>query len=401
MGFLKNLFSRKIEYDDDYFDYDSEYENPDWDRTDKREPIDLSDVNMMEDYIRNCLSQISDASKEMDRLTKEYDAVSCQLKDLEEVEEIPVKDKAKIETLANDIRRLRKEHDAYVLKESAMTDREYKLVESIEDDIAEAVKKLEKEEDLRKRIKQDLRRLDREKHAYTYRKSELEQGLANLRGTAFVALGAAAVLVVILILLQTILKLDVTLGYFGAAMLLSIALTFIFVKFKDDTLEKVRVSNTINGLILLENKVKIRYVNNKNLLDYMCLKYGVNDSDELDDLHDRFLQEREQREQFKATEKSLDSSQKQLMQLLRRLRINDPEIWIHQLSAIFKPEDAEKIRRDLVVQRQSLRKRMDYNRDVVAGGAKAEIELLAKEYPEYTNEILDMVSRYEEKYPMS
>ena len=288
MGFLKNLFSRKIEYDDDYFDYDSEYENPDWDRTDKREPIDLSDVNMMEDYVRNCLSQISEASKEMDRLTKEYDAVSCQLKDLEEVEEIPVKDKAKIETLANDIRRLRKEHDAYVLKESAMTDREYKLVESIEDDIAEAVKKLEKEEDLRKRIKQDLRRLDREKHAYTYRKSELEQGLANLRGTAFVALGAAAVLVVILILLQTILKLDVTLGYFGAAMLLSIALTFIFVKFKDDTLEKVRVSNTINGLILLENKVKIRYVNNKNLLDYLYTKYDVPDAWTLRDLYDRF-----------------------------------------------------------------------------------------------------------------
>ena len=148
MGFLKNLFNRKIEYDDDSFDYDSEYDNPEWDRTDKREPIDLNDVNMMEEYVRNCLSQIADASKEMDRLTKEYDAVSCQLKDLEEVEEIPVKDRAKIETLANDIRRLRKEHDAYVLKESAMTDREYKLVESIEDDIAEAVEKLEKEDEL-------------------------------------------------------------------------------------------------------------------------------------------------------------------------------------------------------------------------------------------------------------
>ena len=108
MGFLKNLFNRKIEYDDDYFDYDSEYENPEWDRTDKREPLDLSDINIMEDYVRNCLSQIREASSEMDRLTKEYDAVSCQLKDLEEVEEIPVKDKAKIETLANDIRRLRK-----------------------------------------------------------------------------------------------------------------------------------------------------------------------------------------------------------------------------------------------------------------------------------------------------
>ncbi|MBP5624170.1 MAG: hypothetical protein J6X36_04820, partial [Lachnospiraceae bacterium] len=386
MGFLKNLFSRKIEYDDDYFDYDSEYENPDWDRTDKREPIDLNDVNMMEDYVRNCLSQISDASKEMDRLTKEYDAVSCQLKDLEEVEEIPVKDKAKIETLANDIRRLRKEHDAYVLKESAMTDREYKLVESIEDDIAEAVKKLEEEEDLRKRIKQDLRRLDREKHAYTYRKSELEQGLANLRGTAFVALGAAAVLVVILILLQTILKLDVTLGYFGAAMLLSIALTFIFVKFKDDTLEKVRVSNTINGLILLENKVKIRYVNNKNLLDYLYTKYDVPDAWTLRDLYDRFEKERSARERFQKNEKIYQEQLAGLVRELRKFNISDPEVWIHQVDAIIDPKEMVETRHGLIMRRQKLRKQMEYNQDL-ASEASESVKHVIEEHPKYRDKI--------------
>jgi hypothetical protein len=398
MGFLKNLFSRKIEYDDDYFDYDSEYENPDWDRTDKREPIDLSDVNMMEDYIRNCLSQISDASKEMDRLTKEYDAVSCQLKDLEEVEEIPVKDKAKIETLANDIRRLRKEHDAYVLKESAMTDREYKLVESIEDDIAEAVKKLEKEEDLRKRIKQDLRRLDREKHAYTYRKSELEQGLANLRGTAFVALGAAAVLVVILILLQTILKLDVTLGYFGAAMLLSIALTFIFVKFKDDTLEKVRVSNTINGLILLENKVKIRYVNNKNLLDYLYTKYDVPDAWTLRDLYDRFEKERSARERFQKNEKIYQEQLAGLVRELRKFNISDPEVWIHQVDAIIDPKEMVETRHGLIMRRQKLRKQMEYNQDL-ASEASESVKHVIEEHPKYRDKILELINLYEEGEP--
>ncbi len=398
MGFLKNLFSRKIEYDDDYFDYDSEYENPDWDRTDKREPIDLSDVNMMEDYVRNCLSQISDASKEMDRLTKEYDAVSCQLKDLEEVEEIPVKDKAKIETLANDIRRLRKEHDAYVLKESAMTDREYKLVESIEDDIAEAVKKLEKEEDLRKRIKQDLRRLDREKHAYTYRKSELEQGLANLRGTAFVALGAAAVLVVILILLQTILKLDVTLGYFGAAMLLSIALTFIFVKFKDDTLEKVRVSNTINGLILLENKVKIRYVNNKNLLDYLYTKYDVPDAWTLRDLYDRFEKERSARERFQKNEKIYQEQLAGLVRELRKFNISDPEVWIHQVDAIIDPKEMVETRHGLIMRRQKLRKQMEYNQDL-ASEASESVKHVIEEHPKYRDKILELINLYEEGEP--
>lgn len=398
MGFLKNLFSRKIEYDDDYFDYDSEYENPDWDRTDKREPIDLSDVNMMEDYVRNCLSQISDASKEMDRLTKEYDAVSCQLKDLEEVEEIPVKDKAKIETLANDIRRLRKEHDAYVLKESAMTDREYKLVESIEDDIAEAVKKLEKEEDLRKRIKQDLRRLDREKHAYTYRKSELEQGLANLRGTAFVALGAAAVLVVILILLQTILKLDVTLGYFGAAMLLSIALTFIFVKFKDDTLEKVRVSNTINGLILLENKVKIRYVNNKNLLDYLYTKYDVPDAWTLRDLYDRFEKERSARERFQKNEKIYQEQLAGLVRELRKFNVSDPEVWIHQVDAIIDPKEMVETRHGLIMRRQKLRKQMEYNQDL-ASEASESVKHVIEEHPKYRDKILELINLYEEGEP--
>ena len=398
MGFLKNLFSRKIEYDNDYFDYDSEYENPDWDRTDKREPIDLSDVNMMEDYVRNCLSQISDASKEMDRLTKEYDAVSCQLKDLEEVEEIPVKDKAKIETLANDIRRLRKEHDAYVLKESAMTDREYKLVESIEDDIAEAVKKLEKEEDLRKRIKQDLRRLDREKHAYTYRKSELEQGLANLRGTAFVALGAAAVLVVILILLQTILKLDVTLGYFGAAMLLSIALTFIFVKFKDDTLEKVRVSNTINGLILLENKVKIRYVNNKNLLDYLYTKYDVPDAWTLRDLYDRFEKERSARERFQKNEKIYQEQLAGLVRELRKFNVSDPEVWIHQVDAIIDPKEMVETRHGLIMRRQKLRKQMEYNQDL-ASEASESVKHVIEEHPKYRDKILELINLYEEGEP--
>ena len=39
---------------------------------------------------------------------------------------------------------------------------------------------------------------------------------------------------------------------------------------------------------------------------------------------------------------------------------------------------------------------MEYNRDVVAGNAKLEIEDMARQYPKYTQEILDMVSRYED-----
>ncbi|MBO7333775.1 MAG: hypothetical protein J6U67_02670, partial [Lachnospiraceae bacterium] len=233
MGFLKNLFLGKTEYtDDDYFDYDAEYEDPDWDRmAGDREPLDLNDANVMEQYVRNCLEQMKAASGEMDRLNKEYDLVTGHLTDLEEVEEIPQVEKAQVVEIAKHIKQLRAEHDTYVLKESTMTDREYKLVESIEDEIVEAIKKLEEEEDYKKKVKADLKRVDKERHAYNYRKRELDQMIENSRGAALITMGAAAVLVVVLFLMNLFFKLNVSIGYYITIAALAVALTYIYVKY--------------------------------------------------------------------------------------------------------------------------------------------------------------------------
>ena len=84
--------------------------------------------------------------------------------------------------------------------------------------------------------------------------------------------------------------------------------------------------------------------------------------------------------------------------MLRHYRVKDPDIWIHQVEALLNHNEEVEIRHSLNVRRQSLRKRMEYNRDVVAGNAKLEIEDMARQYPKYTQEILDMVSKYEDKY---
>ena len=68
------------------------------------------------------------------------------------------------------------------------------------------------------------------------------------------------------------------------------------------------------------------------------------------------------------------------------------------MEALLDHNEEVEIRHSLNVRRQSLRKRMEYNRDVVAGNAKLEIEDMARQYPKYTQEILDMVSKYEDKY---
>jgi hypothetical protein len=148
---------------------------------------------------------------------------------------------------------------------------------------------------------------------------------------------------------------------------------------------------------MLQNQVKIRYVNNTNLIDYLCIKYGVNSAKELTTLYDKYLQEKKDREMVEDARKLLDTNQKDLVYMLRHYRVMDPDIWLHQVEALLDHNEEVEIRHYLNVQRSKLRKRMEYNRDIVAGNAKREIEDMAQQYPEYTQEILDMVSRYEDQ----
>ena len=397
MGFLKNLFLGKTEYtDDDYFDYDAEYEDPDWDRmAGDREPLDLNDANVMEQYVRNCLEQMKAASTEMDRLNREYDLVTGHLTDLEEVEEIPQVEKAQVVEIAKHIKQLRAEHDTYVLKESTMTDREYKLVESIEDEIVEAIKKLEEEEDYKKKVKADLKRVDKERHAYNYRKRELDQMIENARGSALITMGAAAVLVVILFLMNLFFKLNVSIGYYITIAVLAVALTYIYVKYTSFVDERAKVGNTINELILLENKVKIRYVNNKNLLDYLYMKYDVPDAWTLKDLYERFDKEREAKTRFEKNEVIYQEELARLVRELRKFRVKDPEIWIHQVDAIVDSRDMVEVRHSLIKRRQKLRKQMEYNQNLATEASDA-IKAVIEEHPKSAEKIMQLINIYEQ-----
>ena len=199
-----------------------------------------------------------------------------------------------------------------------------------------------------------------------------------------------------LLFLQLGLGLNVIYGFMVTFLLAAISVTYLYIHQSNTASELKLVTKSISRLIMLQNQVKIRYVNNTNLIDYLCLKYGVNTSKELTGMYGKYLQERNERAKLEDARKLLDSNQKDLIYMLRHFRVKDPDIWIHQAEALLDHNEEVEIRHNLNVQRQSLRKRMEYNRDIVAGNAKAEIEDMARQYPKYTQEILDMVSRYDD-----
>ncbi len=362
-----------------------------------RKDVDMDDPVQRREYINSCLAQMQEASDALNALEDEYNDVTSHLRDMEEIDALPPEQREEINECAQKIIDSQEQQEKFNRRKSRMTDAEFEHMERLQSDAKNGAKKLAEAEEYQRKIRNDLKRLDSEHEAYLFQEDDILTAIENSR-KLIIAIGVALVLIIIFLLfLQWGLGLNVVYGFMVTILLAAVAITSPHLQMTNAAADLKVVNKSISRLIMLQNQVKIRYVNNTNLIDYLCLKFGVSSSKELRSLYDRYSQERLEREKYEDAQKLLDSNEKDLIYMLRHFRIKDPDIWIHQVEALLDHNEEVEIRHSLNVRRQSLRKRMEYNRDVVAGNAKLEIEDMAQQYPKYTQEILDMVSRYEDK----
>lgn len=392
MGLIKKLRDRfrKKEWEEEYDDT--------WSDAEDISEVNYDDKTQRTDYVKDCLERMADATKELENLSYEYDMVTSYLKDMEEIEALPEEESSQLKECAMRVAELQDSKADFMERARKITDEQYYHMERIADEVEEGYEKLSEAEEYQGRIKQDLGRLDGEKHAYLYRKSEVMNLIADTRGMAIICVAALGLCVVLLLLLQFFLDMDTRAGYLLTAGAAATAITIIYIKHLDARQELRRVENGINKIILLQNKVKIRYVNNTNLLEYLQLKYGVSSARELIDMWENYKAERKERENMRKAERDLDQNERELLQMLKCYQIKDPAIWLHQTEAILDRKEMVEIRHNLIVRRQSLRRRMDYNKEVVAGGSQQEIKTLVEKYPQYAKEVMKYVEEYEKKY---
>lgn len=386
MGFWQKIFKRKKTEQD----FEDNWEQVVY----ARDEVDFEDGEQRSRYITSCLEQIVEASKEINLLTGEYSLVTAYLTDTEELEALPSQEKEELERVAHRLLSLEQEKQRYCGKQNRMSDSEYYKMRKQESEVEEGIAKLKESEHYAALIKQDLGRLDGERHAYEYRRQELQEMLANLRGMAVIFLTALGICLIMLLILQFGFEMNTYLGYFIAMFAAAVAITVLCFKYTDAQRELKRVKSAINRLIQLQNRVKIRYVNNSNLLDYLYIKYETDSAAKLQKSWERYQQEKEERKQYAEAEAKTEYYQKQLLGQLSNYRISDPGRWVNQVSALIDKREMVEIRHELISRRQSLRKQLDYNRDV-ADAAHKEIMDIVGNYPEYAKEILDMVNQYE------
>lgn len=393
MGLLKKLFNWKKKIEDPVFEIE-DWNEVVYDRSD----LKINDAQQRKEYVKGCLEQIAEASKELENLQFEYNMVTSYLKDMEEIEALPEEEKEGLMACARKIEELEERQSGYKTRANRMSDVKYHQIERIEEDVQEGYEKLSETEEYQELIKRDLKKLDGEKHAYLFRRNELHRLIEDTRSMTIVCTVAVIICILLLMALQFGFKMNTKPGYLAAAAVGAIAITAIFIKYNDSVKELARVENGIGQIIRLQNTVKIRYVNNTHLLDYLYLKYNVSSASELGKSWQQYQEEKQERHNYQMAERELDQCQKDLLHVLRRYQVKDPMIWLHQTAALLDKKEMVEIRHNLIIRRQSLRKRMDYNKEVIAGKAQAEIKDLVENYPKYAKEILTIVGEYEKDF---
>ena len=360
----------------------------------KRDDVDIHDRKQRERYVRACLEQMAEASKELETLGGEYNLVTSYLTDMEEIEALPPEIKEQLSNMAKQLVELEDNHKKKKERKNIMPEEQYQHMERIAEYMPEGYEKLKKTEEYQVLVKRDLNRLEGEKQAYYFRKNELQNGQKNMKGMTAICVGSMVFLMILLAILGVTFKLDVTMGYLIAVLIGAGALTLVYVKHGDSERELARVNKAINKIVLLQNTVKIRYVNNTNLLEYLYIKYDVDSASDLKKLWAKYEEETKQREEERQLQKDMDFNQAALVRLLRKCKIQDPNIWLHQAVALYDNKEMVEIRHGLIIRRQKLRKQMEYNAKA-AQNAQDEVKDLVQKFPEYAKKIIDMVSEYE------
>ncbi len=390
MGLFKRFFRGKGEEIDTHLDSDDQ-------KITSRDELDFEDSYQRNKYVYECLEQIAQATKETKKLSEEYESVNVHLKDMELIDAFSQKDRTILQSHAKALIRFRIEEKKKHHTNKRMSDTNFYKIEKIQDEVEEIYNKIFEAQEYQKLVKHDLSRLESEKQACIFRYEEAQLAIRNMRGMAIICSSAIIVSIFLLVFLQMVLEFEVLAGYLLTGVVGSITLTVLFVKYLEAITEAKQSAKSKNKVITLQNKVKIRYVNQSNLLDYLYTKYEVNSAEELKKMHEQYEHEREERKRVRELELELDFHGEQILKMLRQFKIVQLSFWIQQPEALVDPKEMVEVRHAFILKRQKLRKQLEYNEEL-AMVAQREIRDLVGDYPKYAQEILKKVSDYEEKF---
>lgn len=379
MGLLKRFFSRKKDADND----------PDVSEELFSEEQE-TDQRRVGHFVLDHCEQIIDTARELSEEKREYYVVTSYLKDIEFLADLPEEQKAPIRDVAENICQLNQERDQYLNTSKKISDMQYVMLEQMEQDIPDTVRKMRENEAYQATIKHDMAYLEGEKMQWTLLRSELMHEKYLLRIASYIVFSAFFLLLILLLVLQVGFSVDITWGWIVLAALAAGGGFFILVRYQNAVTGIAHAEINANHAIALLNRTKIKYVNITNAVDYACEKYHVKNARELEYQWEQYMEEVRRKERYMRMNDDLGFYNQKLVSLLAEYQLYDAKAWVDQPRALLDAGEMSELKHNLLVRRQKLRARIQSSADIVRS-EREKIDRLMALHPEYEEEIRSII----------
>ena len=394
--FRKNKKKKGIQQMDDFGKFHLESGNsPESVNELEEQKIDFNSKEESSYFIRNCCERIIEAAREVEEARVEYGAVTAYLMDMQKIDMIPGKEKKDLESAAREIVTLARERDSFdSTEEITLPVQVRQTMFKYEKVMVNEIKKMYENEAYQQVIKKDLKYLEGEKGYLKYQRQEMIAKQKYLRNIAITTSVLAIILLILIYAFSQVFHADMRFPFILTITMAAVSAAYIYFEANKNRVNMLLTEKKINKAIGLLNKVKIKYINNTNYLDYTYEKYGVNSAMELEHIWVQYEQMRQREKQIRNNADKLSANHEKLIAQLKKYEIEDPDIWVQQPMAILEKKEMVEIRHRLNARRQKLRDRIDYNNKIKAETFE-KIQVLLEQKPECRGEIMELLRNYQ------
>ncbi len=347
--------------------------------------------NSFTNIIMDRCEQIMQNAREIDDGKKEYYIVTSYLNDIELIENLAPDQAEEIQKAADYVAKLNQARDQFLNTSKRISDAQFKMIQSQEEQIPDAIKNLRMNEEYQATVKRDMQYLEGEKQEWEILKKEKRRLRKRLRKASFMLFFAAATAAALVLVLSMGFDYDLQYAWIGVIAAALFGSAYIIFRLESSRRDIQQAEININYAILLLNKVKIKYVNITNAVDYGRDRFHVRDSREFEYQWEMYQNAMREQEKYRKTNEDLNYYYDKLVKLLKKCGLYDSRVWIEQPQALVDQKEMVEIKHDLLVRRQKLRSKIAYNLDIVKKERSEIINMLKKNKEARTVQVLEMI----------
>lgn len=363
-------------------------ENPELFMSDKENGTDPD-----RESVQDICEQLVDVTYHMEDMKREYKLVTSYLTDIQRIEELPVELARDINETAGRIEMLDKSRQTYLQSENLLSMEQYNQIASFENEANDVIKKLLEMEQRDSMLKNDMGHLEGEKQDLRFMRKEYEGDISRLRNTLITVM--CFVLLAVGVLAGVSIKTGASVTVYalavGAVALVIFAVCYSrYIQLKDD----IKLADAkIRRAVSLSNKVKVKYINNTNTLDYIYHKYNVNSAKELEYLYSQYNTMVRDALKYSQANNDYRVYCDELIEKLSKIGVKDPLVWPKQIRAIVDRREMVEIKHGLNTRRQKIRDQLVAG-EKIRENATTALHALIEENPAMESYIKELLASY-------